>query len=137
MNNKIVFISGVFDLFHDGHKDLLRQAAEYGRVFVAVNGDKYVRKTKGPLRPIYPANERMQHVIGSGYASWVCVNEEDSPLSLILGLKPAYLAVGSDYTLDQIVGLKEAAGWGGQAVIVPRTNPISTTRILQGKHQHE
>lgn len=134
--NNWVFISGVFDLFHDGHRDLLKQAADYGKVFVAVNGDKYVRRVKGPLRPIYTATERMIHVIDSGYVACACINEEDSPLNLILGLKPAYIAVGSDYTVDKIVGLKEAAKWGGKAIIIPRVNPISTTRILQGKHQH-
>ncbi len=130
-----VFISGVFDLFHNGHTELLKVASEYGKVFVAVNCDAYVRRVKGSLRPIDAAIKRMQNVIDSGYVSWACINEEDSPLNLILGLKPDYLVVGSDYTIDRIIGLKEAAAWGGRAIIVPRTQNISTTSIIHGKYQ--
>lgn len=132
--SKRVFISGVFDLFHQGHIDLLKAAAKYGKVFVAINCDDYVRLAKGSQRPVNSERKRVHDVINSGYAAWTCVNYEDTPLGLILGLKPDYIAVGSDYAVDDIVGLKEAAAWGGQAVIVPRLNPISTTLILQGKN---
>lgn len=133
LNNKKVFISGVFDCLHDGHRDLLRQAAEYGDVFVAVNCDAYVKKHKGKGRPRDTAIQRMINVVDTGFVRWVCINEQDSPLSLITEFKPDWIAVGGDYTLDRIVGLKEAAAWGGKAVIIPRVIPMSTTKILQGK----
>jgi rfaE bifunctional protein nucleotidyltransferase chain/domain len=129
----LVFISGVFDCFHDGHRDLLRQASEYGDVFVAVNSDAYVKKHKGKGRPHDKASIRMVNVIDSGFVSYVCINEEDSPLNLILGLKPEFLAVGNDYSADRIVGLQEGAAWGCKAIIVPRVRPISTTQILKEK----
>lgn len=132
-NSPLVFISGVFDCFHEGHEDLLRAASDYGTIFVAVNNDKYVRKHKGKGRPRDTASIRASNVIGSGLVGMVCINEEDSPLNLILGLKPKWIAVGDDYTLDRIVGLKEAAAWGGRALIIPRVRPISTTQIIKSK----
>lgn len=126
-----VFVSGVFDCFHAGHKYLLKSAAEYGSVFVAVNDDAYVRRIKGEGRPIDKATKRAANVIDSGYVDMVCINDADSPLELIVALKPKFLVVGSDYQIKDIVGLAESKIWGGAtAVIVPRVFGISTSQII-------
>ncbi len=132
-DNRKVFVSGVFDCFHKGHKELLVAASLYGNVFVAVNNDAYVRKHKGKGRPVDKALTRMMNVIQSGYVSLACINEKASPLDIILAYKPDYIVVGSDYTIDKIVGLKESASWGGKAIIVPRVNSISTTQIINSR----
>lgn len=52
------YISGVFDLFHIGHLNLLRRAKEYCDVLiVGVSTDEWVRKFKG-TDPVVPFEER-------------------------------------------------------------------------------
>ena len=51
MNNKIhyntVLVFGVFDLLHDGHREFLRQAGEYGEKIIAVVArDSIVQRLK-------------------------------------------------------------------------------------------
>ena len=46
---KIVMANGVFDILHYGHVLYLEQAAQHGRLVVAVTRDKFVNK--GPGRP--------------------------------------------------------------------------------------
>ena len=44
---KVVYIIGVFDLFHTGHVELLRRAKELGdKLVVAINSDDIVEQYK-------------------------------------------------------------------------------------------
>lgn len=44
---KVVYVIGVFDLFHTGHVELLRRAKALGdKLVVAINGDKIVEQYK-------------------------------------------------------------------------------------------
>lgn len=46
MNTKIL-VSGAFDPLHIGHILLLKEAAEYGKVTVALNSDEWIIRKKG------------------------------------------------------------------------------------------
>jgi cytidyltransferase-like protein len=43
---KNVFVSGSFDLLHSGHVAFLKQAAEYGRLYVGIGSDKSIKALK-------------------------------------------------------------------------------------------
>lgn len=56
--DRTVFVSGCFDLMHSGHIEMFRQAAEYGRLHVAVGSDQTVAELKG-RRPVCSESERL------------------------------------------------------------------------------
>ena len=57
--------------------------------------------------------------------------EQDTPLDLILHLRPDVLVKGGDYAIDTVVGSREVRAWGGQVSIVPLTAGQSTTSIIE------
>jgi len=57
--------------------------------------------------------------------------EQDTPLEVILTLRPDVLVKGGDYTPDRVVGRREVEGWGGELLIVPLTPGQSTTSIIE------
>ncbi|MGH7633798.1 MAG: D-glycero-beta-D-manno-heptose 1-phosphate adenylyltransferase, partial [Gemmatimonadaceae bacterium] len=56
---------------------------------------------------------------------------QDTPLELILTLRPDVLVKGGDYVPASVVGRSEVEGWGGRVVIVPLTAGQSTTSIIE------
>jgi len=56
------YASGVFDMFHVGHLNILRRAAERcDRLVVGVGTDEYVEQLKGRM-PVVPFAERLEIV---------------------------------------------------------------------------
>lgn len=56
--------------------------------------------------------------------------DEETPINLIMAIRPDVLVKGGDYTLDKIVGAPEVMGWGGKVEIVPFENGYSTTGLI-------
>jgi D-beta-D-heptose 7-phosphate kinase/D-beta-D-heptose 1-phosphate adenosyltransferase len=61
----------------------------------------------------------------------VTIFDEDTPLELILALRPDLLVKGGDYSLDMIVGRQEVEGWGGRVLVIPLTPGHSTTGTIE------
>ncbi len=58
---KVVLVGGVFDILHLGHIKFLRKAKGKGDLlFVLLESDKSVRKSKGQKRPINSQKDRAQ-----------------------------------------------------------------------------
>jgi len=57
MSDKKVFVSGCFDMLHSGHITFLKEAAEYGAVYVCIGSDKTVFDLKGRY-PVITEAER-------------------------------------------------------------------------------
>ncbi len=128
----VVFTNGVFDLLHVGHVDLLTAARAQGdRLVVALNSDASVRRLKGPARPVRAEAERAYVVAALECVDAVTVFDQDTPLELIMALRPDVLVKGGDYTPDTIVGRAQVESWGGRVHVVPLTAGQSTTRILE------
>lgn len=121
----------MFDLLHVGHVALLEQARALGSaLLVGVNSDDSVRRlAKGAGRPLVPAEERARVLAALASVDCVVVFEEDTPLELILALKPDVLVKGADYEKARIVGAAEVEGWGGRVVRVPLVEGKSTSRL--------
>jgi len=58
MTNKKVLVSGCFDLLHAGHVEFLKQAAQYGDLYVAIGKDSNIKLLKDIL-PTYSEKERI------------------------------------------------------------------------------
>lgn len=54
---KKVFVTGCFDMLHSGHVAFLKEAAQFGNLFVCIGSDENVRKLKGRY-PVTNQQER-------------------------------------------------------------------------------
>lgn len=123
----IVFTNGCFDLLHDGHIYLLNEALHRGdRLIVAVNDDEYVRSHKGPGRPIQAAAVRATMVALMSAADAVTIFEDETPETLLIGVRPDWYLIGSDYRDSEVAGVRHC----GEVVVVERLPAVSTTEVL-------
>jgi len=128
----LVFTNGVFDLLHRGHITYLAQARALGAsLLVAVNSDASARRLeKGRGRPVNPLEDRVAVVAALESVTLTTWFEEDTPLALIVGLKPDVLVKGGDWKPEAIVGAKEVMGWGGAVHSIPFAHERSTTDLI-------
>ena len=129
---RVVFTNGVFDLLHPGHIDALVGARRAGDLLVVgLNSDTSVRRLKGPERPVRTEAERAYVLAALAMVDVVVVFSEDTPLALIMAMRPDVLVKGGDYVESTIVGAREVRAWGGEVAIIPLTPGQSTTSIIQ------
>lgn len=132
---KLVFTAGCFDGgLHNGHLKLLTEARAQGDyLVVSINRDQYLKR-KGPGRPIRKEAQRIGDLYNTGLVDEVVVHDE-SPLDWVIKLKPDVIVVGDDYTEETTVGAKEIRKWNGRVHIVEKIPGVSTTAILERKHE--
>ena len=89
-------VSGGFDPLHVGHVRLIRHAALYGRVIVALNSDAWLTRKKG--RAFMPWNERAEILHDMRFVAGVIpVDDADGTVCQALAsLNPDYFANGGD-----------------------------------------
>jgi rfaE bifunctional protein nucleotidyltransferase chain/domain len=132
LRRPVVFTNGVFDILHRGHATYLAEARALGAsLVVALNGDDSVRRLgKGADRPVNPLPDRLALVAALESVSLVSWFDEDTPLELILALRPDVLVKGGDWPVEQIVGAPEVRGWGGTVHSIPFRFERSTSSLL-------
>lgn len=133
VGRRLVFTNGVFDLLHAGHVRYLTQAKQLGDLLVVgVNSDASVRLLgKGPERPIFALDDRLQVLRGLRAVDYAIPFEERTPEALIDRLKPDIHVKGGDYTEEQLPEAKIVRAYGGDVVILPLLEGRSTTIALQ------
>lgn len=135
---KVVFTNGCFDLLHGGHIHLFREAKKLGDVLiVAVNDDGSMRKIKGPSRPIFPLQERLEILEAIEDVDYLTYFSEETPQRTIAALVPDVLAKGGDWKPDEVVGKKEVEEAGGKVVIIPYLEGHSTSDIIDRILEHQ
>jgi len=97
---------------------------------VGVNTDDSTKRLKGPDRPVRNEAERAFVLAALETVDAVVLFGEDTPLELVLSLRPDVIVKGGDYTVSTIVGAREVQAWGGEAVVIPLTPGQSTTSII-------
>jgi len=128
----LVFTNGVFDILHRGHVTYLAQARALGAsLVVALNSDASAKRLgKGTDRPVNTLTDRAAVVAALGCVDLVTWFEADTPLELIVTLKPEVLVKGGDWQPDAIVGAREVRAWGGTIHSIPFTHQRSTSGLL-------
>lgn len=128
-----VFTNGCFDILHRGHVTYLAEARALGAaLIVAVNSDASVRRQgKEGERPINKLEDRMALLAALESVSLVTWFDTDTPLELILRVRPDILVKGGDWPPERIVGAPEVEGWGGAIHSIPFRHQTSTTALLQ------
>lgn len=127
-----VFTNGCFDILHSGHVHLFRQAKELGDILlVAVNDDPSVRSLKGPDRPVFPLEERLEVLEAVEVIDYLISFSQPTPRELIQALLPDVLVKGGDWKPDEVVGKEEVEGAGGRVIIIPYLPGRSSSEILK------
>lgn len=128
---KIVFTNGCFDIIHKGHVSYLNEAKKLGDLLViGLNSDASVKRLKGPERPINNEVDRQFVMSNLKAVDFVEIFEEDTPLALILKIKPQVLVKGGDWKIEQIVGAQEVIAQGGEVFSLNFVDGYSTSSII-------
>lgn len=102
---KIVLCHGVFDLVHPGHIQHFKEAKSLGDVLVvSVTAEKYVRK--GPGRPYFNDNLRLQTLAAISYIDYVMLSESYTVDDIVKCVQPDLYVKGQEYKKadDDITG---------------------------------
>ena len=132
---RVVLCHGVFDLLHIGHINHFKEAKKLGDILVVtVTQDKYVNK--GPNRPIFSLNTRMESIAALKDIDYVAPNIYSNAIQLIKMLKPSIYCKGKDYknyNLDITNQIKKEAlaikSVGGR-IIHTETVLFSSSKII-------
>ena len=128
---KVGFTNGCFDCLHCGHLSSLEQAREFcDRLVVAVNDDAYVRRHKGPTRPIQDERTRVRVLAGLELVDAVTIFGEETAEDVLSALKPDVYAK-EGYDLETLPEATLVRSWGGECRTLKRVPGYSTTEIEQ------
>ena len=146
IKKKIVLCHGVFDLLHYGHIKHFEQAKTKGDLLVVtVTPNRFVNK--GPLRPIFNLQKRMESIAALNCVDYVCPNDFPDARTPINKLKPSIYCKGKDYldNKEDITGMikaeiKELKKNGGKVFYTnteqhSSSNIINTLGLNQNKDQ--
>ena len=89
----IILTAGVFDLIHYGHIHHFRKSSRLGDVLiVSIVDDKFV--TKGPGRPFFKQNIRLDWLAGLEDVDFVVLNNDYGPHKIMRKIKPHIFTKG-------------------------------------------
>jgi len=95
-SGKIVLAHGTFDFFHYGHLIHLKKARSFGdKLVVSITSDSNVNK--GPGRPLYSINERINFLTEFSFVDHVVISEFPTGVEIIKKLKPDFYVKGIEY----------------------------------------
>lgn len=137
MKYRIGYTTGVFDLFHIGHLNIIKKAKEKcEHLIVGVSSDEIVEGYKN-TKPIIPLEERIEIVGAIKYVDQVVVQDNFDKISAWEKYKFNVHFHGNDWenSKEYNVILKEFEKRGVANVFFPYTKGTSTSRLK--KHIYE
>lgn len=133
---KIGYTTGVFDMFHIGHLNILRRAKEQcEHLIVGVSTDELVREYKHKT-PIIPYDERAEIVGAIKYVDEVLPQTAIDKYEAWNNLKFNVLFHGDDWKgTDLYLNLeKKFNSVGVDIVYLPHTSGVSSTSLAEKLH---
>jgi len=135
--NKVVFTTGCFDLFHIGHLQFLEQARALGdRLVVGVQDDEVIIEAKGHS-PIYPLYDRLRLV-----SALSCVDvafpihgAEDEIGITLCGARIRAIGPDHGYLARHQPTREKLEAAGIEYITIPRTPGVSTSIIRRKCHE--
>jgi D-beta-D-heptose 7-phosphate kinase / D-beta-D-heptose 1-phosphate adenosyltransferase len=128
---RIGFTNGCFDILHPGHVKVLTAArGACDRLVVGLNSDASVKRLKGEGRPVQDQRARSEVLAALEAVDLVAIFEEDTPINLIMQIKPNVLVKGGDYTHALVVGHEIVEAHGGEVLLVDILPGFSTTSLV-------
>ena len=131
-NNKIIgFTNGCFDLFHEGHLYLIKEAKKKcDFLIIGLNSDESVKTLKGESRPIENQEQRVKNLSKMKEVDAIVIFNTETPENIIKDLNPDILIKGGDYNKTDIVGSKFVIENGGSVEVIDLLTGFSTTKII-------
>ena len=128
---KVVFANGCFDLLHSGHIKFFTESRKLGdALIVALDDDESVKSLKGQGRPVLNARERIQIMCALDSVDYVTVFSAGELKNIIKQIQPDILTKGSNYSTQEVYGHELVEEYGGRVVLIPVTDKISSTGII-------
>jgi len=97
-NLKKVFVSGCFDILHSGHIAFLKEASQYGKLYVGIGSDKTISELKG-RKTVNSEEERLYMLEALSCVHKVKINSGSGILDFLgdmRDLKPEIFVVNED-----------------------------------------
>jgi len=127
----IGFTNGCFDLLHEGHLHLIREAKKRcDFLIIGLNSDESVKILKGENRPIENQEQRAKNLSKMKEVDAVAIFNTETPENIIKYLNPDILIKGGDYNKADIVGSKFVIENGGSVEVIDLLPGFSTTKII-------
>ena len=127
------YASGVFDMFHIGHLNLLRRAREHCQTLVVgVASDEYVLALKG-REPVVPLSERVEIVSSLRFVDEVIVDRSEDK-RVAWRAHPFHVLFKGDDWAGTAKGTRlesEMAEVGARVVYLPYTPSTSSTMLRE------
>jgi len=122
---KKVITYGTFDLFHEGHRNLLRRAKELGDYLIVGVTTEHYDLQRGKMNVVDTLLERIENVKNSGYADEIIIEDhEGQKREDIQKLGVDIFTIGSDW-----IGAFDYLKKYCEVVYLERTPNISSTQI--------
>jgi cytidyltransferase-like protein len=86
MNSKKVFVSGCFDILHSGHIAFLKEASQFGDLYVGLGSDKTIYDLKG-RKTVNSEDERLYMLEALSCVHNVSINKGSGILDFLIDLK--------------------------------------------------
>ena len=133
MGKIIGYTTGVYDMFHIGHLNLIRRAREQcDYLIVGVSTDELVQREKGKT-PIIPFEERIEIVKAIKYVDEVVTQHDKNKLAAWKKYHFNKRFVGSDWqgTPQWKAFEEQFAPYGVEIVYLSYTDGISSTKLTR------
>ena len=131
-NKKVIgFTNGCFDLLHEGHLHLIKEARKRcDFLIVGLNSDESVKILKGEGRPIEDQKKRAKNLSKMKEVNAIIIFNTETPEIIIKNLNPNILIKGGDYNKNNIIGSDFVLKNGGSVEIIDLLKGFSTTQII-------
>ena len=138
MKKKVIgYTTGVFDMFHIGHLNIIKKAKEYcDYLIVGVSTDELVRDYKGKT-PIIPFKERYAIVEAIKYVDQVVPQTTMDKMQAWENLHFDVMFHGTDWKGSDMYNklIEQFKAVGVEVVFLPHTDGISSTLRSEVLHK--
>lgn len=134
---KVGYTTGVFDMFHIGHLNVLKRSKELcDYLIVGVSTDELVRSYKHKT-PVIPFEQRIEIVSAIKFVDMVVPQESMDKVAAYQKYKFNAIFHGSDWQGSDMYNklIADFAGLGVDVVFLPHTDGISSTILAVQKDE--
>ena len=120
-----VMVFGTFDMLHEGHRFLFREAKKHGtELVVVVARDRTVERVKG-RKPDFPEQQRLAAVLAEPGVDSAVLGHEDDQFRVLQEFRPDVVCIGYDQSafVDELPARLAAIGLLTRIVRLPAYHP--------------